>query len=43
MKDSNPIDLMKYLLSEVEKRRIAFVEVRKFGYLDIIPSQNYYM
>ncbi|KAL4493011.1 hypothetical protein ABPG72_020790 [Tetrahymena utriculariae] len=40
MSDSNPIELMAYLLKEIEKRKIAFVEIRKLGYLDIIPTQQ---
>jgi hypothetical protein len=39
MKDSNPLELMKYILSELSKRNLAFVEIRKYGYLDVnIPN-----
>lgn len=27
--DSNPLELMKYLLKEIEKRNIAFVEFKR--------------
>lgn len=34
MYDSDPIGLMKYALKELEKRNIAFVEVKRHGALD---------
>lgn len=29
MYDSNPLELMKYLLSELDKRNLAFVELKR--------------
>lgn len=34
MYDSNPIELMKYALSELSKLDLAFVEVKRHGILD---------
>ena len=34
MYDSNPLELMKYLFSELEKRDIAFIELKRHGRLE---------
>jgi len=31
MYDSNPLELMKYLLGELSKRNLSFVEIKRFG------------
>lgn len=31
MKDSDPIKLLEYLLPELEKRNVAFVEIKRHG------------
>lgn len=35
MYDSNPIGTLKYLFSEFEKRKIAFVELRRSSAFDL--------
>lgn len=36
MYDSNPIELMKYALKELEKRKLAFVEFKRHGSVDSV-------
>lgn len=35
MYDSNPLELMKYVLKELEKLNLAFVEIKRHGAYDI--------
>lgn len=34
MYDSNPLELTKQLLAELEKKKLAFVEVKRHGFTD---------
>lgn len=34
MYDSNPLELMKYILKELENKKIAFVEIKRHGSLE---------
>lgn len=34
MYDSNPKELTKYVLKELEKKKIAFVEIKRHGYIE---------
>lgn len=38
--DSNPLALMKYLLPELDKRNLAFVEVRRHNPSEVKPTDN---
>jgi len=41
MYDSNPLELMKYLLGELNKRDLAFVELKRHGSLEkMTPSKE---
>ncbi|EAR89565.1 FAD/FMN-binding family oxidoreductase (macronuclear) [Tetrahymena thermophila SB210] len=40
MYDSNPKELMKYVLAELEKKKIAFVEVKRHGFLESSKDPN---
>lgn len=41
MFDSNPLELMRYLLPELEKRNLAFVELKRYGSTDkTFPSED---
>jgi N-ethylmaleimide reductase len=35
MYDSNPLELMRHLLGEIDKRKIAFVELRRYSPFDL--------
>ncbi|EAR89966.1 FAD/FMN-binding family oxidoreductase (macronuclear) [Tetrahymena thermophila SB210] len=44
MYDSNPLDLMKHLFIELEKRNLSFVELRRFGKFDLsAPVEEAYI
>ncbi|KAL4470277.1 hypothetical protein ABPG74_011888 [Tetrahymena malaccensis] len=38
MYDSNPLQLMKYILSECERKKIAFVEIKKHSQQELIKN-----
>lgn len=40
MYDSNPKELFRYLLKELEKRKLSFVEVKKHGFTDTGKSAD---
>ncbi|EAR89567.1 FAD/FMN-binding family oxidoreductase (macronuclear) [Tetrahymena thermophila SB210] len=40
MYDSNPLQLMKYILSECERKKIAFVEIKKHSQLELVKNSG---
>ncbi|EAR89566.2 FAD/FMN-binding family oxidoreductase (macronuclear) [Tetrahymena thermophila SB210] len=40
MYDSNPLESLKYVLKELEKRKIAFVEVKRHNKTEVSSSEN---